>query len=130
MLKNIVISIVLLFLAACTTTVNNLSSEERVKARSQERLDALVKKDFKKAYSYASPGYRANVQYHNHVSKVLGAKLWTAGVVDSVECEPSGDVCDVVVSVTYYFPQAKMKNTRPLKEKWIYIDEEWWIYHN
>lgn len=101
--------------------------EEVVAERAQQRLDALVNHKPKIAYSYASPGYRASVPFEVHHPKIAGSNSWLGAKVKSVECEE--DVCTVRTLITYRLHGGKIENTRPMKEKWIKVDGQWWIYH-
>lgn len=123
--KLVVLFTSLLTLGACATVT--LTPEETVQKRAQERLDALVDGDFAAAYSYATPAYRKGVSLAAHKPKFAGAASWTNAVVNEVVCEL--DVCDVKTSISYNIPRLKVKNTRPMNERWIRVDGEWWIYH-
>lgn len=117
---------VLLF-SGCATTPSGSKDDGIVKERAQARLNALVAQDFKKAYSFASPGYRAGVSQVSHYPKFAGAANWIEAVVDKVDCV--SDSCDVSTSVTYELKRLGLKNTRPMKQQWIKINGQWWIYH-
>ncbi|MCP8899357.1 hypothetical protein [Gilvimarinus xylanilyticus] len=116
-----------LFLAIGCSALNPKPKEDRVAARAQERLDALVGGDFEEAYAYLSPGYRGSVPFHAYRPKIAGASNWLEAAVDDVSCE-SEESCVVTTKVTYQMQRIKLKNTRPFKEKWIYIGGEWWYY--
>lgn len=110
--------------------VDNRSPEEIVTERSQERLDALMKKDLGSltiALEYTTPSFRQHTKPGEYNSRVAGRGFWNAAKVNSVSCEEN--VCDVVVDITYTSPQLGVPITRPLDEKWINIDGGWWIYH-
>lgn len=66
---------VLLF-SGCATTPKASQHSNTVKQRAQVRLNALVAQDYEKAYSFASPGYRAGVSQKNHYPKFAGAANW------------------------------------------------------
>lgn len=113
-------------MVGCVTT-SSLSDEEVVRKKAQQRLDALLDKDFEKAYSYASPAYRKSVSLNRHKPKVLGAAMWTKGEILSVECET--EYCDVRSKIHYKNPQVRVELPTELKNRWIKIDGKWWIYH-
>lgn len=120
------IAILGVFLLSSCATVP-ATPEDAVAIRAQQRLDALIAGDFAKAYSYATPAYRQSVALAAHKPRFAGANMWTKAVVGSVSCEV--DVCDVSTLISYTLPQIKFKNTRPMKERWIRVDGQWWIYH-
>ncbi len=96
--------------------------EEVLKARSQQRWDALVKSDFKAAYQYLSPGSRAVLTPEAYTSS-LRAGFWKGAEVEKVLCEGS-DACDVHVKIEYEFRGTRIKT--PLKETWIKDGSNWW----
>lgn len=125
--KNIyVIAAAVALNTACATQMN-MSDEQIVQKRAQGRLDALLSKDFEKAYSYASPAYRKSVSLNRHKAKVLGAAMWTKGEVLSVLCEV--EYCDVTTKIHYRSPQVRTELPTEMKNRWIKIDGKWWIYH-
>ena len=97
--------------------------EEVVKARAQQRWDALVKGDFKAAYEYLSPGSRAVLTPEGYASG-LRAGFWKAAAVDKVLCEKP-DVCDTTTTIEYEFRGSRIKT--PLKETWIKEGSSWWF---
>lgn len=104
-----------------------LPDNEIVRNLAQQRLNVLIAQDYKKAYSFSSPAYRASVPEESHHPKVAGAANWTKGVVDTVECDENA--CDVHTLISYELPQYGIKNTRSIKQRWIKIKGKWWIYH-
>ncbi len=123
----IILCMTIAFLFVGCSTQSSMSDEEIVRKRAQERLNALVAQDYEKAYSYASPGYRAGVSAGAHFPKFAGAGSWTKGIVKEVTC--AGDVCDVKTSISYTLLRLNLTNTRPMSQRWIKVDGKWWIYH-
>lgn len=125
--KNLcLITAAIIFSTACATQMN-MSDEQVVKQKAQERLEALLANNYEKAYGYASPAYRKSVSLNRHKPKVLGAAMWTRGEVLSVSCEP--EYCDVTTKIHYRSPQTRMELPTELKNRWIKVDGKWWIYH-
>lgn len=101
--------------------------EEVVRERSQARLNALIDDEVELAYSFSTPSYRSSVPIGAYYANFAGAGAWTKATVSKVECQK--DVCDVSVLVTYKLTRLGIaEHTRPLKEKWLNVDGEWWIY--
>jgi len=113
-----------LSISACT---DNRAPEEIVKERSQARLDTLRAGDFEKALSYATPAYQMTTTPKRYSARVAAAPSWINAVVDSVECQQA-DICDVRVMITHYMYKTKIETKIPLEEKWINVDDHWWIY--
>lgn len=114
-----------ILLSSCATVP--ATPEDAVAIRAQQRLDALIAGDFAKAYSYATPAYRKSISLGRHQAKVAGSGMWTSGTVKSVTCKTN--VCDVTVLVGYEMVKLDLKNTRPMEQRWIKSDGQWWIYH-
>jgi hypothetical protein len=129
----------LLALAGCATTSGPVGSEappqgaqgvltperqvEIVKKRFQERWDAVIARDYAKAYSYLSPPTRALVteaQFTDRFSKVNSKKAELL----KITCEE--DVCAVRFTLTYDHGRAKDIPT-PTGEKWFFLDGEAWF---
>jgi len=104
--------------------------EEVVEERSQARWDALVARDVDTAYTFYSPGFRAQTQASSFAALMLTRPIrWDNAEVTSVECQE--DLCTVVVSLAYTAVGAPgvlagMQNERPITETWLKIDGDWW----
>lgn len=108
-------------LGACAM-LDSRPPEAVLKARAQERWDALVKSDFKGAYQYLSPGSRAVLTSEAYAS-TLRAGFWMVAQVERVACEKP-DVCDVHVVIEYDHRGSRIKT--PLRETWIKEGSSWW----
>ncbi|WP_299980328.1 hypothetical protein [uncultured Pseudoteredinibacter sp.] len=98
--------------------------------RAEARYEALMKKDqagLAKAWEYTTPSFRGYTTVEQYAPKVAGRMFWSAVEPRGAECEE--DVCEVTFNLTYKPPQLNVPITRPLKNKWLFIDGEWWIYH-
>ena len=95
--------------------------EERVKARAQARWDKLLKKDFRGAYEYFSPGSRVGFT-EDEFQLSIRRGFWQSATVDKVTC--SADTCQVEVAVEYEFKG--IRNTTPVREAWVRDGGEWW----
>ncbi len=109
---------------------DNRTPEEIVAERAQERYDGLMQKNMEglgEAFKFTTPSFRQYTTPEQYNARVAGRGMWNAAKVNKVTCEE--DVCDVVIDVTYTSPQLGLPITRPLDEKWIRIENEWWVYH-
>lgn len=118
-------------LAACSS-FEPTSDVDRVKARAQARMDAMLAKDMKEAYALMTPGYRSthNLQVFTStmgggVNRLVSADARTA------TCEE--DVCTVLVYVQYRYASGLVVSQegeayeRVNHEKWIKVDGKWWF---
>jgi hypothetical protein len=122
----LLVAVLVVLLCGCVSTQSKKSDEEIVAELAQKWVDELVKKDFEKAWSYTTPGYRASQSVTVFKRSVAGALNWTDGKVRSVTCE--ADRCDVVTDISYSLPRFKLENTRPIERVWIKVDGKWWLY--
>lgn len=125
MLKVGLSSLGILMLVGCASHPSK-TPEEQVLTRAQARVDGLMTGDFSKAYSFASPSYRATYPMSRYKARYLGADNWTYGEVDSVTCEDR--LCDVVVNIKYKSMHTRQELPTLLNEKWILVDDVWWLY--
>jgi len=103
-------------------------SEDVVRERAQERVDALLNKDLKKAYEYATPALRGIETVEQYHARVAGAALWTRGKVLDVSCAENS--CDVKLSIGYKILRFGLaESERVFEEKWLKVDGQWWLYH-
>jgi len=108
-------------LAGCAAMAPR-SPEEAVKARAQERWDALVKGDFGAAYRFMSPGSREVVSEKDYVA-ALRKGFWKTAQVEKVVC-PTKDACEATVAIEYEFQGRRTKT--PLGESWVREGSTWW----
>jgi hypothetical protein len=126
----------LLALAGCATTSGPVGSEalpqgaltperqaEIVKKRFQERWDALIAKDYARAYSYLSPSARALLTEAQFTSRFSKGNFKKAEPLE-ITCEE--DVCEVRFVLTYDHGRVKGIPT-PTGEKWFFRDGEAWF---
>lgn len=120
-----------LALGACSGMAKkDQTPEEAVVERAQARYDALMRKDqdgLEEALTFTSPSYRTFNTVRQYSAVVAGRGMWNDVSVRSAACEE--DVCKVTVDLTYTSPQFKLPLTRPFYEKWIKVNDQWWIYH-
>lgn len=121
-----------LALAGCSSLpmqkTDDRPAEEIVRERSQARLDALLAKDIETAWGYTTPSYRERTPQPRLYYALMGGSVnWTQARVEKVEC--AEDACDVITMISYKLKKPPIENTRPLEERWIKVDGEWWIFH-
>ena len=107
---------------------STITVEERVGERAVERWHALMKGDFKKAYSYLGPGYRSATPYPVYEAKLRSSLVeWKKVDLKSVKCEL--ELCTVEIDLDYRqtiksFEAYQLQ--QKLAEKWVKVDNQWW----
>lgn len=104
-------------------------SEARLRERVEARWAALAAGDYDKAYGYETPGYRATVSSRQYRSRFGGAVSWRGAKVSDLTFAETGDRAEVKVRLTYEAPLPTGEtytNTRPLRERWISAEGDWW----
>jgi hypothetical protein len=96
---------------------------EIVKKRFQERWDAMIAKDYAKAYSYLSPATRALVTEAQFVARFSKGQFKK---IEQPEVKCEEDVCMVRFMLIY--DHAIMKGVvTPTGEKWFFLEGEAWF---
>lgn len=116
-----------LLITGCAGLGAPKTPEEQVAKRAQQRLDALMKWDLEKAISYTTPSFRQRSNTADYSRRYLGMRNWTEAKVGSVTCMENR--CDVKVLATYPVIHSKSSTTRPIDERWVQLDGQWYIYH-
>lgn len=102
------------------------SSQEIVRARAQERWQAVLSGDAAKAYGFLSPGSRSSITLTNYLKKLeRGSAFWRKAEVGSVECQESR--CNVTVFLEYDLKDAVKGLRRPIGETWLLDEGQWWL---
>ena len=131
--RGLLVALLALTLAGCSglparKATDNRAPEEIVRERSQARLDALLAKDIEAAWRYTTPSYRERTPQPRLYYALMGGSInWTQAHVEKVAC--AEEICDVTTMISYKLRKPPIENTRPLEERWIKVDGEWWIFH-
>ena len=105
--------------------------------RVRERYQALVARDFKKAWEYSTPSYRAIFSKQLYVKKFSYALELELTGVEIVNYDSDAAVASVVVRVMS--KPTKQTSTasfligatpRSLGEKWVFSQDQWWFSVN
>lgn len=111
-----------------------VNDAERVSLRAQAHQNALLINDFKEAYTFLSPEYRASRPYRMYLGTKGAAVKRESASIHSVECEDR--VCTVLIDLYYryqglggmHIKDSQPSNHRVNEEKWVKVDGEWWLY--
>jgi hypothetical protein len=118
--------------AACSRSgpASGVSPEQQIKERVEARWKALSEGDFREAYQFESPGYRAATSYERYLSGFGHAVTWTGAEVKRVVIGDTGDTATVRLSLSYIttLPDGdRMPMQNAMTEKWIRADDQWWL---
>lgn len=104
--------------------------EEEVRALSEARWNALIKRDFVKSYGFAQPAFRAVVKPEAYAQRFGNAGRWKGAQVHDVTCEAAR--CTVRVRLTTEVMIPRFSRTIPEvvgyhDEVWIRDEGHWWF---
>lgn len=106
-----------------------MTSEEQLRARVQERWDALIALDMPTVYAYATPTYRATYDLR-HLAGQYGGQIQRKRIdIDSVEIDEAGTTAKVNVLVwaeTSGFGSGMIEVSTVSKGTWVKRDGLWW----
>lgn len=97
--------------------------QNQVRELAAARWDALLKRDFARAYEYLSPGTREKMTLESYSRKV-GSGTWKSARVNTVSCET--EKCKVAIALEYSYRDIKSLETM-LDEDWLLQDGKWWF---
>ena len=103
--------------------------EEIVKERATARWQAMIPRDFAKAYTFLAPSYRKIASAERYESSFGTAVDWKSAEVVAVNCE--AEKCTVrikIVSQPIVPTLFKGTITTSVDEEWLLEDGQWWLY--
>ena len=110
---------------------------DALQQRVRERWQALVVRDFEKAWEYCSPNYRATFSKQLYAKKFSYAVKWELTGVEIVNYDGDAAVASVVVRVmseptkqTSSASVALGAIPTTLRERWIFAEGQWWFSAN
>ena len=100
--------------------------------RAEERWEALLNKDWEKAYSFELPEYRSTHDLSKFKRRYGSSIQWKHVNIKSVDLQEDQKTADVSGELTYEFiaPGAgggMVETTAPFKERWLKKESEWWF---
>lgn len=116
-------------LAGCAS-MSARTPEELVAQRAQERWDALIARNFSKAYGYLQPQYRKDNTLEKYVARFGDAGAWKAVQIHETTCEPERCTVRVRLTSANYVPnfaKAMPEITSYFDEIWVREDGRWWF---
>ena len=131
--------IFLLGLTAGCSSEQTLDEAQRnaLQQRVEQRWQALVHRDYEKAWEYNSPNYRAIFSKQLYAQKFSYAVEWELTSVEIVNYDGDAAVASVVVRVmskptkqTSAASVALGATPVELRERWIFTEGQWWFSSN
>lgn len=132
--KILFITFLAVFTAVSCSSIPTETDEDLVSARALAHEQALIENDFKAAYTFLTPGYRAAFTYKNYLGTKGSAVKRESAKIRSVNCEEN--TCIVQIDLYYRYQGLQGIHTKPEdesahrvnEEKWIKIEGQWWLY--
>ena len=133
------LGLTMLWLSAGCSNVPEWNEAQRdaLEQRVRQRWQALVARDFEKAWEYCSPNYRARFSKQLYATKFSYAVKWELTGVEVVNYDASAAVASVVVRVmseptkqTSSASVALGAIPTTLRERWIFAEGQWWFSAN
>jgi len=117
--------------AAGCATIKPETPEQIVNHRVHERWDALIKRDFAKAYTYTQPGYRAITSEADYAKGFGTAGKWLSVDIFKTTCEPERCTVKIRLTTQIFAPgiPGKAQTIQGFQdETWIKDKGQWWYY--
>lgn len=117
-------------LAGCAS-MGPKTPEEEVRALAEARWNALIKRDFVKAYGYAQPSFRAVVTPSAYAQRFGSAGRWKSAQIHEATCEAAR--CTVKVRLTTEIMVPSFRRSIPEvvsyhDEVWVREEGQWWFF--
>jgi len=109
-----------------------LSAEQRalekpLRNRAQARWNAVIARDFAKAYAFETPEYRQNHTATEYATQFGGMVDWLGARLGSVRYEnPHHATVDVLLRVKFPLGADEATTEARVGDRWVYRDKEWW----
>ena len=126
-LKLLAIALISLQFTACIDTEKN-----KLENRATAYWDYKVKKDFKKAYEFLTPGWKKTESMQSYERRFLNSKVnWTKSAFNNKKCSKP-DLCRVTMAINYEFmfksaSNKLMKMDDFITDTWVLKDNIWYV---
>ena len=105
--------------------------EERVLERAQQRWDLVLAGDIEGAYQFLSPGQRSAFSLENYQFKLAQARVrWLSAEAQGATCGEEVCTARIEVGIRLVSPAPGVRNfeiDRPVEERWVKVNGEWWF---
>ena len=117
-----------LALAGCAAFTPK-TPEQVVTERVEARWDALIHRNFEKAWEYTQPAYRALVAQKDYSKQFGAAGQWKGVQVHQVTCEPERCTVRLRVAAKVQAPPfTGQELVTYLEEVWVRDEGQWWYF--
>lgn len=117
-----------LLLAGCAQQpLVQTTPEEQVAVRAKARWDAVVARDWAKAYSFATPAYRQAIDLDGFKGRSAAPVIYKSAEVVSVKCEETACTATMKIGVTPVQSGFGDLSTT-IDERWVLDEGQWWRY--
>jgi len=120
-------------LKANTKTTEEVKNENKIIGpgkRAVARWEALITRDWKKAYEFETPAFRKNYSFNKFRSRFGNAVIWKAIELKKVTLDKENkNLAKVKLVLDYLFLEpggGEMLLPSPIDEKWLLEDGQWW----
>lgn len=116
-------------LVGCAS-IDSGTPEEIVKTRATARWKAMVARDFKGAYEYLAPSYRAVSSFERYNTQLNGGAAWVKTDVARVQCE-SAEKCTAFIRIESKplgIMNFKGNIVTGVSETWLLEGGKWWLH--
>ena len=118
--------LVSLLLAACATIAPVAEPQVLVRDRATARWQALLARDFAKAYTFTTPTVKKNMTEQAYKDQFVSSQWLDAEVVGVTCAQPAICVARVRLEVKVILPRTSMnKITTHFDETWLLEDGQW-----
>jgi hypothetical protein len=120
--------LILMVVAICMCSCSTLpfrSSEDSLRIRVEEMMNARINDDWEKVYGYLDPGYRNRISKTNFVN-IRREMDFTKYSIISVEVQPSGKEAFVKIKQDMSVKVFEFKD-QPEKQHWVKDGFSWYM---
>jgi len=101
--------------------------ERRLKERAQARWDAVIGRDFAKAYAFETPEFRkqhTSVDYASHFGQMVDWHVVQIGNIRYNDCRDA--IVRVIVDASFPLGSGEARTKVGIDDHWVYDGREWW----
>ena len=105
-----------------------VAKDKLLRDRVQERWNAVIKRDFAKAYAFETPEYRKTNTAEQYAAQFGVMVKWHMATVKEVRYDRATEA-EVVIILDYSFPLGSDETARTsgeYKERWVFVGDQWW----
>jgi hypothetical protein len=115
--------------AGCSSIGFGPSAEDVVRERAQARWNALVERDWKTAYPFLTPGYRAIVPLKRYGNQFSGPLQWEGAKVHEVKCEETRCTVNMEITFRMMVPgHTDRVSSTFVDEVWVLEEGQWYKF--